>query len=531
MLYIRPSYLSIFCISFVTFVVAMASSISNRVVAQAEEILSLDFVMQSYDQGQIRPIVTSGLGFVEVSADGKFIYALGDGIYRVSDGERVLTVSSDVASIEFSPDGKHFLQVNVGVGRLDDMVIVYPTVNSVQFSSDGSYIAVDTEGVYRLSDSSRVEHIAVSTSYRFLGDSPFVAVVRGEIYHLTAPENTFIVPDKPEGVWPHISPNGQYAWARNANLIHIASGQILSPTGNNYVQFTPNERWAIVRGYGIFDLSTNSNTPSIEFTSPTALLAISPLGKYFATLSGVFSIEDGQKLIDTEHIDQPEFRFAPDDTSVVILPTLELYILEPLRSIHESLVGFQGYHANGRYISTSTQLLQANDLSVVFSWQERQGNKIFDKSGRFMAIADDAVYNLETGEKLFAIAGNPWRFSVDSDYLDIGYLTSPHAIYRTSDSKRYEGLEPLYTEFGLLQVGQVVLVVQEDTLQTPINIIQFKPDMQTFANLRGDIPVSNRYQDYDYLAVLAIVDDWVQVGHGATTLWIQVDYEDVLSLP
>jgi hypothetical protein len=487
--------------------------------------------MQSYDQGQIRPIVTSGFGFVEVSADGKFIYALGDGIYRVSDGERVLTVSSDVTPIEFSPDGKHFLQMGVGVGRLDDMVIVYPTVNFVQFSSDGSYIAVDTEGVYRLSDSSRVEHIAVSTSYRFLGDSPFVAVVRGEIYHLTAPANTFIVPDKPEGVWPHISPNGQYAWARNANLIHIASGQALSPTGNNYVQFTPNERWAIISGHGIFDLSTNSDIPSIEFTSSTDLLVISPLGKYFATPSGVFSIEDGQKLIDTEHIDQLEFRFAPDDTSVVILPTLELYTLEPVSLISESLIDFRDYHANGRYISTSTQLLQANDLSVVFSWQEQRGNKIFDKSGCFMAVADDAVYNLETGEKLFAIAGNPWRFSVDSDYLDIGYLTSPHAIYRMSDGKRHEGLEPLYTEFGLLQVGQVVLVVQEDTLQTPIKIIQFKPEMQTFADRSSNVPVSNRYQDYDYLAVLDIVDDWVQVGHGVTTFWVQVNPDDIFSLP
>ena len=493
--------------------------LSITLVSQSQENYTLDFVMESYDAGQVRAIITSGTDLF-VSSDGAYIYAESDGIYRVSDGEFLGAYPSSY----FSPDGTHFAQRQVGVYRLEDMALSFETAHHVTFSADGDYFAVNTEGVYRLSDLTQVLQIP-DAIFAFSDDSQLVATSQGRVYQLSNPDNFVEIPEIADGVVPSVSPDGRFAWARNASLVRVDSGRVVAPTLEG-VHFTPNGQWAVVYGIGIFDLSSDAQTPAIDLDD---IHTVSPLGGYFATPQGIFRLSDGEQIIDTQHLNLPEFTFAPDDTTVVIRGE-GLYRLEPFELLHE-LQSFGNYHANGLYIATNDRIVRTSDGSIVFQAQNgRFPTTIMSRDGSLIALYGDGVYSIATGEKLFSVVGSMDAFSVDSTYLAVRGRYEI-AIYRISDGRRYEGLEALYTEYGLLNVGQVVFVADSTDLQPQLPFIRVTSDQQFSTRPESGFETATFIPDGAYLTVLETVADWVRVRHGERDLWTQVSPDNILLLP
>jgi hypothetical protein len=372
----------------------------------------------------------------------------------------------------------------------------------------------------------RVLHIPGAT-FAFSDDSQLVATSQGRVYHLSNPDRFIEILGIREGVIPYISPDGRFAWARNATLVRVDSGKVVSPT-LNVVRFTPNWRWAVVYGIGVFDLSSDAQTPVINLDG-VENITISPLGEYFATPQGVFRLSDGDQLIDTQHLNLPEFTFAPDDTTVVIRGD-GLYNLEPPRILHD-LQSFGDYHANGRYVSSDDRIVRTTDGNIVFESKDgRFPTLIISPDGSLVAIARDGVYTSATGERLFSIDALPYTFSVDSAYLAVRGRERT-AIYRTSDGRRYEGLDPLYTERGLLSVGQVVFVVDSTEQQPQLPFIMVTPGQQFSRRPESGLETFSFIPEGMYLTVLETVPGWVRVKHGEHDLWTQVSPDNILWLP
>src|SRR5262249_9190793 len=91
-------------------------SIHSANAMQPVHQYTIDEVITAYDSGQVRAIPVGGSP-VEVSGNGKYVAATGDGIYRISDGVRLERIDGDAL---FSADGKYVAVADNSVIRLSD---------------------------------------------------------------------------------------------------------------------------------------------------------------------------------------------------------------------------------------------------------------------------------------------------------------------------------------------------------------------------------------------------------------------------
>ena len=260
----------------VILLIALASSyiLSNLRV----DGYTIDEVMSAYEAGQFRVIRTNSTNLL-MSSDGTYVSAVGDGLYRLSDG----MFFEQFDNAFFSPNGQYLVQAKDGIYRLSDLQKIVPVkqekiiiangehavfTGDIIFSMNGEYVSIsgagryreDAEslstegyGVYRLSDG---QQIVKSDSYSiyFSPDSFYASTDEG-IFQLSDGQKLF--------EQHHFSPDSQYIYSINTGMMRLSDGEKLFDVSGE-VYFTPDMAYVIISEDGVYRLSDGERLYNIE---------------------------------------------------------------------------------------------------------------------------------------------------------------------------------------------------------------------------------------------------------------------------
>jgi hypothetical protein len=95
------------------------------------------------------------------SPDGTMIAISNDGVYRLSDQQRLFEISGEIGSFgrQFSNNNAYYIASYDGIYRISDGQKLFDLKgrdHSVTFSPDGEHVAIDNDGLYRLSSQQKV---------------------------------------------------------------------------------------------------------------------------------------------------------------------------------------------------------------------------------------------------------------------------------------------------------------------------------------------------------------------------------------
>lgn len=290
-------------------------------------------------------------GSTDFSPDGEYVSVTGAGVYRLSDGAKI--IQTDSLEINFSPDS-NYIATQEGVYRLSDgaklfdMYGYYPN-----FSYDSAYAYAWTDGVYRISDGERL--FDISSAVSFTPDMEYAVALGNGVYHLSDGERLYDVEEG--GAWPAYSPDGQYMAITNDGIYHIASGERLFAIQSSAI-FSPDGRFVAASRDGVYRLSDGQQLFSISgvvqnFSEDGTLLIVS--GLTFGG-GGIYRISDGHNLIPA-----PYGAVISHDGHYVAVGTVGLFRLsdgQQLFDIESSVIEFT---PNDDYIMASGTVYRVSD--------------------------------------------------------------------------------------------------------------------------------------------------------------------------
>jgi hypothetical protein len=490
---------------------------SHTQANQISNEYTIDEVIAAYEAGQFRVIYTRG-EWLAVSPDGAYIRAVGDGIYRVSDG--MLFEQFDGGP--FSPDGVYVIENYDGVYRLSDKVEIVDTPNAATsemvFSDNGAYVAVGEDGVYRLSDGQQIVD-TVSSRIEFSPDSSLVATSDG-IFRLN--DGQKLLDMNSDYHQPTFSPDGAYAWSDG--VYRLSDGKRLFDVISSHgVSFTPDMNYAVILEDGVYRLSDGQRLYTLNEQLPymSGPPSYSRNGEYMAIADmGVYRIPNGEKLLSIEDgYLAPRLAIFSPDSSLVAIENDGVYRLSDgyrLFEISDSLCD-ENFSGDSAY------------LAADYVYRVADGYKLFDKDcyrvtfspdAEYVAIYGDGLYRLSDQQKLFDIVGTVRSFSQNGAYINVGYQDGEESIYRVRDGYQYRGLYLLDVPAGIMAIGNTALVVDLTQRGQRLPVVRIDADWTELYKGPGDDNGFSRIRGERYLVVLDTAEEWYQVNVRGESGWL-----------
>lgn len=190
---------------------------------------------------------------VSFTPNTQYAVILEDGVYRLSDGQRMydlLKPVSPLTPINYSANSEYMFILSDGIYRistgerlfeLSDDNNPYASPEAI-FSPDSSYVAIEFDGVYRLSDKQKLFDITVGldSDSQFSPDSAYLAV-EDAVYHMPDGQKIFN-----GGKYATFSSSGKYIAFDNDGVYRLSDGQKLFDIREGLRSFTEDENYIYI---------------------------------------------------------------------------------------------------------------------------------------------------------------------------------------------------------------------------------------------------------------------------------------------
>lgn len=296
------------------------------------------------------------------SPDGVVVAIHDDGVYRVSDGKKLFSISR--YQLTFSPDGALLVIIRDGVYQVSDGQKLFDIGGYPKFSPDGSLLAVSNDGLYQVSDGQKRFDI-MGDLYNppvFSPDGTLLAVNEDGIYRVSDGEKLFDV----EADIMTFSPDGTLLVVKDRFIwmYRVNDGKKLFRIYGEYITFSPDGTLMAVSSDGVYRLEDNQRLFGIggrhgmSFSSNGALLGVN--NDY------VYRVSDGQKLFE---IEKPyEVTFNPDGTVLGVNGDGVYRVSDGQKLLSDSYNNLS-ISASGRYLQLGCHLLVPDEDSRILSGQ------------------------------------------------------------------------------------------------------------------------------------------------------------------
>lgn len=202
---------------------------------------------------------------VWTSPDMQYLIVLGHGIYHLPDGELIKLISIETLDYfypapMFSPCGQHSImdytinRPENGVYRLSDGEKILDT-GYVTFSPDCTYVFIPNDGVYQTSDMQKLFDIDLQTDIVFSNTEDYIAIYEG-VYRTSDWQKVINVTSSYNY---EFSPNDTYLSVDFDGVYQLSDGQKLFSIEGQVKEFTDDENYVITLGdkSGIYNINTS----------------------------------------------------------------------------------------------------------------------------------------------------------------------------------------------------------------------------------------------------------------------------------
>ncbi|MBC7812429.1 MAG: hypothetical protein H7175_14830, partial [Burkholderiales bacterium] len=328
-------------------------------------------------------------GRVTFSDDSQYAAITGAGVYRLSDGQKVVDTSgypllhSGVFDMEFSPDNS-MVATGFGIYRLSDGQMLGSSLGSLpHFSADSAYVWLSY--VYRLSDGVRLFEVNSPHFVNFSPNMQYAAVLRNGVFQLSDGQRLYALPEfSPEFSHAVFSADSQYMITPDGVYV-VATGEKIFNDESTFgmdALFTPDGSHLAIRQDGLYRLSDRVKLFAIGGGAEQFNFD----GTYLVS-DGVYRTADGQKIIEAGGL-----ATFSSDGQYVAMSGDGLYRLSDGQEMFDIVGSVRSFTDDGAYINVGYSSPE-DEFAIyrVLDGERYPGLRILNLSTGLLAVGNTAL--------------------------------------------------------------------------------------------------------------------------------------------
>ncbi|MAS37711.1 MAG: hypothetical protein CL610_27190 [Anaerolineaceae bacterium] len=211
------------------------------------------------------------VGDISFTPDMQYAVLPGDGVYRLSDGQRLYDLpqfATAFARSVYSPDNQYMAVSSNGLYRIRDGRKLSESSNVV-FSPDSLHVAIGSDGIYRLSDMRKLLDLTayIDSSSHFSGDGAYLAV-SDAIIHIVNGKKLFN-----KGSSATFSPNNEYVAFNDDGVYRLSDQHKLFAINGGVHGFSPDSAYVSVydrNNWMLYRIRDGRSYPNLRFLDVSA---------------------------------------------------------------------------------------------------------------------------------------------------------------------------------------------------------------------------------------------------------------------